>query len=174
MGMFITVRLTDLNAIKWDLIVFVLLSVAITLTSENLPRRFFDCKKWMFRERKWENGGRVYERLFSVKKWKPYVPDIGDILKNQFSKTHLQRNDSEYLSLFLMESCRSEFTHWMIICSMLTYVFWAGFFAMVRMLLLAVLLNVPYIIIQRYNRPRIIRLLRKNTVERYELSTVKA
>jgi glycosyl-4,4'-diaponeurosporenoate acyltransferase len=98
-----------------NLLIFILLSLGMTLICQEMPARIYCYKKWLFRERKWEHGGHIYERFFSVKRWKSNMPDISDFMKWRFNKKHLAESNSDYLSVFLTESCKSEFTHWMII-----------------------------------------------------------
>lgn len=167
-------ELFKIKLFKSDLIIFLLFSLILTLLAERLPIRFYNYKRWLYRERKWENGGRIYDKIFFVKKWKSFVPDISDFLKWRFSKKHIQSVEKNYLERFLMESCKSELTHWLIICSSLLFFIWGGLFAFLKILLIAVILNLPYIMIQRYNRPRLLRMLRKNSCQDYALSPAKA
>lgn len=150
------------------LLVFILFSMAMTIICEKLPEKIYYYKKWMFRERNWENKGSIYEKYFDVKKWKTKLPDISDFMKWRFNKKHLAEPNVDYLSVFITESCKSEFTHWMIIVSTLLFILWSTIEVTVVMFLLASLLNLPYIIIQRYNRPRLVRLLRKNITKNVE------
>ena len=161
--MTVVVKLTKIKC-KISLFVFILISVALTFICEKLPDRICDYKKWLFRERKWEKGGRIYERFFRVKHWKSKVPDISDFMKWRFSKKHLGRLNDNYLCTFLIESCRSEFTHWMIILSTMLFGLWEDVLTTSGMFFLACFLNLPYIIIQRYNRPRLRKLLEKNSL----------
>jgi glycosyl-4,4'-diaponeurosporenoate acyltransferase len=167
--------ITRLAKIKYkiNLLVFILISIALTFICEKIPDRICDYKKWMFRERSWEKGGRVYERLFRVKLWKSKVPDISDFMKWRFSKKHLAKLNDKYLYTFLVESCRSEFTHWMIIFSTTLFGFWTDIPTVTITFLVACFLNLPYIIIQRYNRPRLRKLFEKNNLDEYALSAAK-
>lgn len=153
------------TAFKCNVLIFIAVSLIISLIAERLPARFYDYKKRLYRERKWEEGGRIYERFFFVKKWKSKLPELSDYIKTIFSKKHLQSLKGDYLSVFLEESCKAEFTHWVIILSSLLFYFSTDLFTASRILFLAAALNMPYIIIQRYNRPRIIRLLKKSEEE---------
>lgn len=163
-----------LKATRMNLLLFILFSVILTLLAEKMPRGIYNYKKWLYRERKWEDGGRIYERVFFVKKWKSHLPDIGDILKWRFSKKHLADVHTDYLNRFLTESCKAELTHWIIILTSFLFIFWGGLVAFSRILVLAVVLNGPYIIIQRYNRPRLVRLLKRNACQHLEFATAKA
>lgn len=158
---------------KVNLLIFILISLAMTFICEKVPVRVYHYKKWLFRERRWEHGGLLYEQLFRVKKWKSKLPDISDFMKWRFNKKHLAESSTDYLSVFLTESCKSEFTHWMIIASTVLFNLWNNFSAVLLMFIIACILNLPYIIIQRYNRPRLIRLMRRNCIGDYELSAAK-
>jgi hypothetical protein len=158
---------------RLNLIVFILISILLTFICEKVPNRIYDYKKWMFRERKWERGGRIYEYLFRVKLWKGRLPDISDFLKWRFSKKHLAELNGQYLYIFITESCRAEFTHWMIILSTTLFGFWADTLNVFAIFLTACVLNLPYIIIQRYNRPRLLNLLKKSGMGGYALAAAK-
>ena len=90
------------------------------------------------------------------------LPDGGSIWgKKGFKKRQLADLSNENLNRFLTESARGELTHWLAI-----FPFWVfGFFAPPQvvwmMLVYALLINLPCIMAQRYNRPRIRRLLKK-------------
>lgn len=165
-----------LKLFKINIIVFILISLIMTLVCDKIPSSIYDYRKWMFRIRNWERGGLFYEKYLSVKKWKTKLPDISDFVKWRFNKKHLAEKDSEYVSMFLIESCKSEFTHWHIIFLTLIFAFWNDGLTTILIFIAASVLNLPYIIIQRYNRPRLIKLLRhsKQQQNRLELSQVKA
>lgn len=161
---------------KINLLIFIMISISMTLVCEKMPVKIYYYRKWLFRERKWENGGHIYEHLFGVKRWKSFMPDISDFIKWRFNKKHLEQSGSEYLSVFIVESCKSEFTHWMIIMSTLFFHLWNNMTTTVFFFIMALILNLPYIIIQRYNRPRLLRLLRRSNYNQFtqQLSAAKA
>lgn len=96
------------------------------------------------------------------------LPD-GSLMANSrgFRKKKLRSYTSEYLERFLLESCRTEMTHLLAILPF--WVFW--FFTPPQvpwmMLAYALIVNLPCMIVQRYNRPRIIRILRKREAMGY-------
>lgn len=155
--------MVSFKMVRANLLIFIFISLAMTFICEKLPKKLYDYKRWLFKERCWENSGRIYEELFKVKCWKAKLPEISDFMRWRFNKKHLAETNSNYLLIFLRESCKAEFTHWVIIIATLVFNFWNDFFASLLMFLLAFILNFPYIIIQRYNRPRLLRLLRMNS-----------
>ena len=136
------------------------LQVAAALISLYLPDRYFSPDSYFFRAHHFEKEGRIYDSIFRVSHWKHLLPDGGAILKKRgFKKKKLEGHSKEYLDRFLVESARGELTHWLAIIP-----FWVfGFFTPPRvmwyMLVYALLVNLPCIIAQRYNRPRIKKLL---------------
>lgn len=139
-----------------NLILFMIFSIAITILSNVLPDSVYSSKNWLLRERKWEKKGEFYQRTLKVKHWKKFLPELSDFVKNVFPKKEIKEFSKDYLQKYLLENCKSELTHWCIIFSSLLFFLWAEFERSSLVIIIAVILNLPYIIIQRYNRPRII------------------
>jgi glycosyl-4,4'-diaponeurosporenoate acyltransferase len=141
-------------------LVWPVLQVSAALICLYLPDRVYSVRSFFFRTHAFEKDGRIYDRIFRVSRWKHLLPDGGMVFKKRgFRKKHLDSFSEENLSRFLTESARGELTHWLAILP-----FWVfGFFAPPEviwcMLLYALLVNVPCIIAQRYNRPRVERLI---------------
>lgn len=142
-----------------NMFIFMLFSAVISYVSAKMPKRLFYYNRWVFREMKWESDGQIYQRLFKVKIWKKFVPELSDFIKCIFPKKYIKVYNTAYLSNYLIESCRAEFTHWNIIMSSFLFSLWNDTFYTIIMIMVAVVLNLPYIIIQRYNRPRITKAL---------------
>ena len=118
-----------------------------------------DCR--LFQALPFENEGRVYNRL-NVKEWKGRVPDMSLILPRVMPPKRVSINDSSStLELLLKETCIAEITHELLCffgfaCTLI----WRGLggFCVSVVYMLG---NLPYIIIQRYNRPKLRKLLRQ-------------
>ncbi|MDD4200319.1 MAG: hypothetical protein PHS19_02905 [Eubacteriales bacterium] len=155
--------LSEVLTILLCFLVWPVLQVTAALICLYLPDRFFSPDSFFFRTHPFEKEGRVYDHIFRVRHWKHLLPDGGAILKKRgFKKKELEGHSKEYLNRFLIESARGELTHWLAILP-----FWVfGFFTPPRviwyMLVYALLVNLPCIITQRYNRPRIKKLLNRN------------
>lgn len=160
--------------LKEDVLIFFVISIIITVFVEKLPDKFFCYKKWLYQERDWEKGGSFYQSAFSVKKWKICLPEISEFIIGWFPKKNLNKNDVIYYQRFIVETCKAEFTHWIIIISTFTFYFWDGLFPSMGITIIAFVLNFPYIVIQRYNRPRLIKMLKKYEGIEYEHQAVKA
>jgi len=153
----------------WLLLLFFILWPAFQLTAmliaNKLPDRFYSTDSFLFQTRGWEDDGKIYDKLFKVKKWKRYLPDGAAVFKRGYKKKHLSDYSRPNLQRYLVESCRAEMTHLLAI-----FPFWAfGFFAppivVFYMFLYSLAVNVPCMIAQRYNRPRFIKLMAKMPAE---------
>ena len=145
--------LVVVNVLGW---LVIHLGVAWLVTQ--LPDRIFRPDDWLYRSRTWESGGRFYEKLFRIRAWKDLLPDGAALFRKGFKKRHLKTGNREYLELFVRETCRGEFAHWIVLgCSLLFFLWnplWAGFV----MVGYALAVNVPCIMAQRYNRIRLSRV----------------
>ncbi|HEX2946785.1 MAG TPA: glycosyl-4,4'-diaponeurosporenoate acyltransferase [Clostridia bacterium] len=142
-----------------NLLTFFIFSVVITYLSNKMPDHLYSSNSWLLRHRKWEKRGDFYQRIFRVKLWKRLLPELGDIVKSVFPKKRIKEYTREYLQKYIFESCKSELTHWSIIFSAFLFFLWRDFEPAMMIVLLAIILNLPYIIIQRYNRPRIMDMI---------------
>ncbi|NLV48149.1 MAG: glycosyl-4,4'-diaponeurosporenoate acyltransferase [Clostridiaceae bacterium] len=152
--------LPDTWTIGLCFLVWTVFQVGAALVCLALPNRFFNPEKFIFRAHCFEQEGRIYEHYFRVKHWKYLLPDGGAVWKKRgFRKRKIDDFSKEYLNQFLIESARGELSHWLAILP-----FWAfGFFTPPivpwLMLIYALLINIPCIMAQRYNRPRVKHIL---------------
>lgn len=129
--------------------------------SHKIPDRFLSYSLFLYRAHRWEKNGEIYKQIFKVDKWKTYLPESSSLIKGSYNKKKIDNFSKDSLDKFLLESCRAEMTHWLGILP-----FWIfGLFTPARvvgyMFIYAMAVNLPCIIVQRYNRPRIIKLLAK-------------
>jgi len=134
---------------------WLLFQLAAALLCRKLPRGWLSPDRWLFRERGWEKGGRVYKRWFLVHRWKRLLPDIAAALRGGYRKNRLTDFSHGNLDGYLMESCRAELAHILAILTFWLFGFVAPPGAVAWMLLLQLAANLPCVIAQRYNRPRI-------------------
>lgn len=142
-----------------NLFVFLIISIINTIISIKLPISLFHYDSWLFRERSWEKKGRIYQGCLSVKKWKNRLPELSDFFAFLFPKKKIMQYSPDYLYRFTSETCRAEFAHWCIIISSFIFAVWNSTSDSILIVFIAVALNLPYIVIQRYNRPRILSIL---------------
>ena len=117
-----------------------------------VPNRFSYRSGW-FQPKKFEAG--LYKKL-QVKKWKDHMPTYDPRL---FS---LKENTPEAM---IQNMCQAEVVHEIIILlsfiPLLFSIVWDTFGVFLVTSLLSALLDLTFVIMQRYNRPRILRLTQK-------------
>lgn len=139
-----------------------LLGILAHVVGEALPRRWFHFDRGLYRCRDWEREGAVYERL-SVQRWKLHLPDMSRLAPDMVKKQLKGRPTAASLERLLQETCVAESVHWVLMaCSVGLAALMRGALGVAAALLYA-LSHVPFILIQRYNRPRLARLYRRLT-----------
>ncbi|OZT14216.1 glycosyl-4,4'-diaponeurosporenoate acyltransferase [Priestia aryabhattai] len=121
-----------------------------------IPITFFEKDYLIFKRMKWETDDK-YKKVW-IHKWKILLPDAGKVMKQGFYKKTWESRSAEYTVRFLMETKRAELTHWMSICPAFLFFLWNSPSVGWVMVCYACVVNIPFIIIQRYNRIRIARI----------------
>lgn len=133
------------------------LGILSHFAGQALPRAHFDPQKFPYRSADWENGGKVYEKL-GIKHWKDRLPDMSKIMPDMVKKK-MSAVKSQGMDVLIAETCVAECVHWaLMLLSPGIFFFWRGAWAVVFWLVYNLLGNLPFIIIQRYNRPRLVML----------------
>ena len=140
-------------------VVWPVLQIGFSKISNKIPDEKFSENSWFYKSRKWERDGKIYEKAAKIRRWKRLLPDGAAVFNEGFKKKKLERLDEEYLKGFIKETCRAEWAHWMQITPFWIFGLWAPLHVIWIMLAYALALNLPCIITQRYNRPRLKRLL---------------
>ena len=123
--------------------------------AHRLPDRRLAREGWLLRARAFEEGGRFYRRRLRIHRWKDALPDAGDLFRGGISKRELPSYDAAGLRLFARETRRAELAHWWAMACGPLFVLWNPPLAAGLLVGYGVLVNLPFIAIQRYNRARI-------------------
>ena len=113
---------------------------------------------WLLRPRRFETAGRWYRRWLRVHRWKDKVPEAGGLFRGGVSKRQLPGRDIAGLQRFVRETRRAELAHWWAMWCGPVFVLWNPPLAAGLLVGYGVLVNLPFIAIQRYNRFRILAL----------------
>ena len=121
----------------------------------------FDPDWGIFRSFSFEMEGKIYEKI-KIHKWQSKVPDMSRILPFLMPPKNLSGNYEERLPVMINETCVAEITH-IIICllGVPSLFILKGIGGILIFLFFVLVLNLPFILIQRYNRPRFIRLQKR-------------
>ncbi len=135
------------------------LGVASHFIGEAVPRQKIDPAR--FKPYSWEDGGRVYRRI-GVHKWKDLLPDKSVYVKSMVKKHPDGKFTAQSLNMLIIESCIAEATHVaLIMLSPVILLLTPGVAGAIVWATDVVLFNLPFIIIQRYDRPRYAKLARR-------------
>lgn len=145
-----------LNILAWLVIQF---GFAWSLTQ--LPLQRFDARGCFAHPRRWERGGRFYEDLLAIKRWKGQLPDASRMFRGGFAKGKLQTVTLEYLEQFLHETWRGELVHWLALFMLPLFAIWNPWWGVLVNAAVALVINLPCILALRYNRARFQRLITK-------------
>lgn len=122
-----------------------------------LPRAHFSAERFPYRAAQWEKGGKAYEKL-GIKRWKDHLPDMSKIMPDMVKKK-MSAAKEQGMEVLIEETCVAECVHWaLIVLSLGIFLFWSSPWSIVFWLVYNILGNLPFIIIQRYNRPRLVML----------------
>lgn len=150
--------LSFLNMFVWNLVIIGLWHLVAFFACVKLPTSKFDPSKERFSPKTWEHGGRWYRDKLKIQLWKDRVPQFTG--KEGFSKEHLTDVSIEYIDEFILETCRGEWMHLKsCVCVVITLLINPLLVGLVFSFLI-LLGNLPFAIIQRYNRFRL-QVLRK-------------
>lgn len=128
---------------------------------QRLPSSWFNSQKGYFQTYPFEQDGKLYQKLFAIKKWKKYLPDGAAVKKSGYRKKHMKDFSNQNLAKFLEESCRAELGHLLPITSFWIFGLFLPPIGICFMLLYALAVNLPCILAQRYNRPRLLQMMKK-------------
>ncbi len=161
-----------LNILLWNIVLTACWHVVVFIACVRLPKEVFDSRRKRYQPMNWEKGGRWYKDHLKIQLWKDKVPQF--IAKDGFSKSHITSLSLEYLDEFIMETCRGEWMHFSN-CFCALVVFLINPFPVNIIFACMILLgNLPFALIQRYNRFRLNTVRRKLIRDMRQSSTEHA
>ena len=121
-----------------------------------LPASLFKGTEKLLKTLDFEENGRFYEKYFKISRWKDKLPQFSNIVKVGFHLNNLEIKSKEYFERFRIETLRAEVTHLFLIIISPVFFFWnENKIYGVICTILYIIGNFPFLMIQRYNRPRI-------------------
>ena len=134
-----------------------IVAIFVFLLGRLYPQRWLYVDRFPFKSFRFEKNGTIYNKL-KIMKWKTKLPDasliITKILPGFMPRKRL--DDEKKIPILIRETCIAEATH--VAAAILGFgcVFlWDGVGGWI-MSILFLLINIPFIIMQRFNRPRLI------------------
>ncbi|MEZ2095096.1 glycosyl-4,4'-diaponeurosporenoate acyltransferase, partial [Staphylococcus aureus] len=116
-----------------------------------------------------EKHGKFWNKWFYVRKWKHKILDGHQLNQNIYDQRHLMTINTDEIEKMIIETKRAELIHWISILPVIIFIKGPGLVKYINVFY-AMIANVPIIIVQRYNRPRLTQLLRilKRRGERHD------
>lgn len=147
-------------AFLYCLIYLAVTGVLAFIVGRLLPYGLLDEQRFPFRPFGFERDGGIYERI-GIKKWQSRIPDMSRILPRFMPAKKLDGDFPGKLPVMIKETCVAELMHFLLALSALACLFiWRGVGGIVVTVLYE-LGNLSFILVQRYNRPRLMRLERR-------------
>ena len=143
----------------WKIIRYILCtSIVVFILGRVFPRKWIFEDRFPFKSFGFEKGGRIYNKI-GIMKWKTKLPDasvtITKILPKFMPRKRIDQGDQ--IPILIKETCIAEATHVLVAILGFGCVFiWNGIGGWIVSIVF-LLFNIPFIIIQRFNRPRLIR-----------------
>ena len=127
------------------------------LVGRIVPKSWFQADRFPYRCYPAEQ--KLY-RVLGVKGWQSKVPDMSRIFPALMPAKKLTADTFADLPRMIQETCVAEMIHFLLSLSGLAcLVIWPGAGGIILTTVYILLGNLPFIIIQRYNRPRLQKLL---------------
>ena len=144
----------------WSFFVAIFIGIISHFYGQALPRKWFHGDKFPYKSFRWEQEGRIYRRI-GVHKWQEKLPDLSRVARGMVPKRMKADMTARDVRTLIAEECVAEHVH-TVLCIVFLYVaeFWESGTWFLLWCIYTVG-NLPFIIAQRYNRPKLVRILKR-------------
>jgi len=136
-----------------------------------LPKKVFNPFLKIYNVPKWER--KFFEKV-GIKRWKDKIPEAGQLFVG-FAKTEVaDMTNNDYVKKFMTETIYAEIMHWISAFLSFLIIFIDLSLSLCVALPLIIgnmILNILPVMVQRYNRPKLMMLYKRN--ERNNLKQIK-
>lgn len=151
-------------------VIYVMLSGIVGfLLGRILPKSWFRANRFPYKSFAFEKEGKIYQKL-NIHYWQNKVPDMSRILPWSMPAKNMAGDYQNRLPEMIQETCVAEMIHGLLcITGLYCLRLYPGAGGVLVVLIYIIVFNLPYILIQRYNRPRLMRIekkLRKQQTDR--------
>ena len=133
--------------------------VASGWVAHRRPVAAFEHDTWLTRLRPWEARGRRYDRWFRVRRWKDRLPEAGALFAGGWAKDRIRSFAPADLRRLAAETRRAEWVHWANIAFGASFALWTPWDVAVVMVVFGLVVHLPFVGVQRYNRARLVHVL---------------
>lgn len=147
----------------WRCAVYVAaLGAAFFLVGRLMARHHFRPDAFPWKDYPFERKGALYRRL-AIQRWQSLVPDMSRLFRKLMPPKRLAPGvTAAEVDRMVQETCVAEWTHIALSVLALGCLWlWPGWSGVAFYIVYTLLGNVLFILIQRYNRPRLVALAQK-------------
>lgn len=155
------VHLSDPVTVVVDVVAWGLIHAGAGYLAHRTSVAWLSRDRWLFRQRRVERGGRLYSERLRIGRWKDRLPEAGALFAGGISKRRVTATEQGGLERFVVETRRAELAHWLAAAPGVVFVLWNPPVAVPIMVAYGLGVNLPFIAVQRYNRIRASRILRR-------------
>ena len=142
-------------------IYFAITGLGLFFLGRLIPPGKMQWHRFPYKLYKAEKEGSVYRKI-GIHYWQNKVPDMSRIFPKLMPPKKMIATDKDSLLRMIQETCTAELIHLLLCITGLYCVkLWPGAGGITLAALNIVIFNLPFILIQRYNRPRLVRLYKK-------------
>jgi glycosyl-4,4'-diaponeurosporenoate acyltransferase len=135
-------------------------TAAVGYLAHRMPDERYDADDALTRARPFERDGRWYQDTLQIDRWKDRLPEAGAAFGG-FAKRSVEGGADPQLGKFVVETRRAEHAHWGMAAGLALTLAWNPWWAAPVNAAVAAGSNLPCIAVQRYNRARLLRILRR-------------
>jgi glycosyl-4,4'-diaponeurosporenoate acyltransferase len=128
--------------------------------AHRIPTKWLDHDTWLTRTKGFESNGRLYLHTLKIHRWKDRLPELGAVFPGGFAKRSVSQGDTNVMKRFVIETRRAEYAHLAMMGAFLVTLLYNPLWADGVNLAFALVANLPCLLVQRYNRIRLKRVLR--------------
>lgn len=140
----------------WFIVQMIIAQLGTRISHKCLKKDNIYFRSWNF-----EKEGQLWQKLVKVQYWKNQLPDGQRINSNIVSKAAFDTSSNTHeVSKFILETRRAELVHLFSILPVIAFLNSSRSIKIIN-LVYVIIANVPCIIVQRYNRPKLVRIYSK-------------
>lgn len=136
--------------------VWLTLSIAVGFIAARLPDRCFVRDNWLTRPHAFERSGNFWKDRLRINRWKDHLPEAGAAFGGRSKRRRPARAD---LQRAVLDTRRAELVHWTLLGCGPLFLLLNPPALSVAMIGFGVVANVPCLLVQRYNRARMVRMM---------------
>ena len=140
------------------IIYLIVIGIVSFIIGRIIPKKSLHWDRAPWRDFSFEKKGLLYEKL-QISKWQSKMPDMSRLFFMIMPKKKLPSIPTiNNIQVMLQETCMAELIHWLLaVFSFGCIFFWPGIGGLI-ISFVAFTGNMIFVIIQRYNRPRLVQL----------------